>query len=151
MIYIYISFSNRKATPGEFTPVEVAVLKGRTSKFSLGGKIMSTTRSTIVIILLAVFGLGLSGCADVSDVWSQDLVKAGFTDPVPIKGMGEASNTIMASAGNCRIRFVIDRQTDAIYAEVPGSDISDEPSFLRSPSLEILRQDERFSSCFGED
>ncbi len=148
---IYISFSNRKATPGEFTPVEVAVLKGRTSKFSLGGKIMSTTRSTIVIILLAVFGLGLSGCADVSDVWSQDLVKAGFTDPVPIKGMGEASNTIMASAGNCRIRFVIDRQTDAIYAEVPGSDISDEPSFLRSPSLEILRQDERFSSCFGED
>ena len=148
---IYISFSNRKATPGEFTPVEVTVLKGRTSKFSLGGKIMSTTRSTIVIILLAVFGLGLSGCADVSDVWSQDLVKAGFTDPVPIKGMGEASNTIMASAGNCRIRFVIDRQTDAIYAEVPGSDISDEPSFLRSPSLEILRQDERFSSCFGED
>ena len=148
---IYISFSNRKVTPGEFTPVEVAVLKGRTSKFSLGGKIMSTTRSTIVIILLAVFGLGLSGCADVSDVWSQDLVKAGFTDPVPIKGMGEASNTIMASAGNCRIRFVIDRQTDAIYAEVPGSDISDEPSFLRSPSLEILRQDERFSSCFGED
>ena len=112
---------------------------------------MSTTRSTIVIILLAVFGLGLSGCADVSDVWSQDLVKVGFTDPVPIKGMGEASNTIMASAGNCRIRFVIDRQTDAIYAEVPGSDISDEPSFLRSPSLEILRQDERFSSCFGED
>ena len=148
---IYISFSNRKVTPGEFTPVEVAVLKGHTSKFSLGGKIMSTTRSTIVIILLAVFGLGLSGCADVSDVWSQDLVKAGFTDPVPIKGMGEASNTIMASAGNCRIRFVIDRQTDAIYAEVPGSDISDEPSFLRSPSLEILRQDERFSSCFGED
>ena len=112
---------------------------------------MSTTRSMVVIILLAVFGLGLSGCADVSDVWSQDLVKAGFTDPVPIKGTGEASNTIMASAGNCRIRFVIDRQTDAIYAEVPGSDISDEPSFLRSPSLEILRQDERFSSCFGED
>ena len=150
MIYTF-SFSNRKATPGEFTPVEVAVLKSRTSKFSLGGKIMSTTRSTIVIILLAVFGLGLSGCADVSDVWSQDLVKAGFTDPVPIKGMGEASNTIIASAGNCRIRFVIDRQTDAIYAEVPGSDISDEPSFVRSPSLEVLRQDERFSSCFGED
>ena len=111
---------------------------------------MSTTRSTIVIILLALFGLtGLTGCADVSDVWSQDLVKAGFTDPVPIKGTGEASNTIMASAGDCRIRFVIDRQTDAIYAEVPGSDISDEPSFVRSPSLEVLRQDERFSSCFG--
>ena len=89
---------------------------------------MSTTRGMVVTILLALFGLtGLTGCADVSDVWSQDLV----------------------SAGDCRIRFVIDRQTDAIYAEVPGSDISDEPSFVRSPSLEVLRQDERFSSCFG--
>ena len=113
---------------------------------------MSTARGMVVTILLALFGLtGLTGCADVSDVWAQDLVKAGFTDPTVVKGTGEASNTIMASAGSCRIRFVIDRQTDAIYAEVPGSDISDEPSFLRSPSLEILRQDERFSSCFGEN
>ena len=112
---------------------------------------MSTTRGVIVTILL-LFGLtGLTGCADVSDVWTQDLVKAGFTDPVPIKDTGEATGVIMASAGDCRIRFVIDRQTDAIYAEVPGSDISDEPSFVRSPSLEVLKQDERFSSCFGED
>ena len=112
---------------------------------------MSTTRSTILIILLALFGFGLSGCADVSETWSQDLVKAGFTDPVPINDSGEAAGVIMASAGNCRIRFVIDRQTDTVYAEVPGSDISDKPSFVRSPSLEILKQDERFSSCFGED
>lgn len=111
---------------------------------------MSTARSTLITLLLAVFGLtGLTGCADVSDVWTQDLVKAGFTDPVPINDSGEAAGVIMASAGDCRIRFVIDRQTDTIYAEVPGSDISDEPSFVRSPSLEILRQDERFSSCFG--
>jgi hypothetical protein len=103
----------------------------------------------IVTILLALFGFGLSGCADVSETWSQDLVKAGFTDPVIIRGTGEAAGVIMASAGTCRIRFVIDRQTDTIYAEVPGSDISDEPSFVRSPSLEILKQDERFSSCFG--
>ena len=113
---------------------------------------MSTARSTLIILLLAVFGLtGLTGCADVNDVWTQDLVKAGFTDPVPINDSGEAAGVIMASAGSCRIRFVIDRQTDTIYAEVPGSDISDEPSFVRSPSLEILKQDERFSSCFGED
>ena len=108
---------------------------------------MSTTRSMLITLLLALFGL--TGCADVSDVWAQDLVKAGFTDPTVVKGTGEASNTIMASAGNCRIRFVIDRQVDEVYAEVPGSDISDEPSFVRSPSLEVLRQDERFSSCFG--
>ena len=109
---------------------------------------MSTTRSMLITLLLALFGFGLSGCADVSETWSQDLVKAGFTDPVIIRGTGEASNTIMASAGNCRLRFVIDRQTDAVYAEVPGSDISEEPSFVRSPSLETLRRDERFSSCF---
>lgn len=113
---------------------------------------MSTARGMVVALSLAVFGFfGLAGCADVSETWSQDLTKAGFTDPVIIRGTGEASNTIMASAGDCRIRFVIDRQTDAIYAEVPGSDISDEPSFVRSPSLEVLKQDERFSSCFGED
>ena len=113
---------------------------------------MSATRGVIATILLVLFGLtGLTGCADVSDVWTQDLVKAGFTDPVPIKEAGEAAGVIMASAGSCRIRFVIDRQTDTIYAEVPGSDISDEPSFVRSPSLELLKQDERFSSCFGED
>ena len=36
---IYISFSNReKQLTGEFTPVEVTVLKGRTSKSSLGGE-----------------------------------------------------------------------------------------------------------------
>lgn len=110
---------------------------------------MHATRSMVVTILLALFGFGLSGCADVSETWSQDLIKAGFTDPVIIRGTGEASNTIMASAGNCRIRFVIDRQVDEVYAEVPGSDISDEPSFVRSPSLETLRQDKRFSSCFG--
>lgn len=111
---------------------------------------MPAARGVIVTILLALFGFGLSGCADVSETWSQDLVKAGFTDPVIIRGTGEAAGVIMASAGTCRIRFVIDRQTDTIYAEVPGSDISDEPSFVRSPSLEILKQDERFSSCFGE-
>ena len=110
---------------------------------------MSATRGAIITILLALFGFGLSGCADVSETWSQDLVKAGFTDPVIIRGTGEASNTIMASAGNCRLRFVIDREVDAVYAEVPGSDISEEPSFVRSPSLETLRRDERFSSCFG--
>ena len=110
---------------------------------------MPAARGVIVTILLSLFGFGLSGCADVSETWSQDLVKAGFTDPVIIRGTGEAAGVIMASAGTCRIRFVIDRQTDTIYAEVPGSDISDEPSFVRSPSLEILKQDERFSSCFG--
>ena len=37
--YTYISFSNReKQLTGEFTPVEVAVLKGRTSKISLEGE-----------------------------------------------------------------------------------------------------------------
>lgn len=51
---------------------------------------MSTTRSMLITLLLAVFGLtGLTGCADVSDVWTQDLVKAGFTDPVPIKEAGK--------------------------------------------------------------
>lgn len=110
---------------------------------------MSATRGAIATILLVLFGFGLSGCADVSETWSQDLIKAGFTDPVIIGDTGEASNTIMASAGNCRIRFVIDRKVDAVYAEVPGSDISEEPSFVRSPSLETLRRDERFSSCFG--
>ena len=110
---------------------------------------MSATRGVIATILLVLFGLtGLTGCADVSDVWTQDLVKAGFTDPVPIKEAGEAAGVIMASAGDCRIRFVIDRQTDAIYAEVPGSDISDEPSFVRNPSLNVLRNDSRFSPCF---
>lgn len=114
---------------------------------------MSTTRSMLITLLLAVFGFafGLTGCADVSDVWAQDLVKAGFTDPTVVKSPGEAAGVVMASAGSCRIRFVIDRQVDEVYAEVPGSDISDEPSFVRSPSLEVLRQDERFSSCFGED
>ena len=113
---------------------------------------MHATRSMVVTILLALFGLfGLTGCADVSDVWSEDLVKAGFTDPVPIKSPGEAAGVIMASAGSCRIRFVIDRQADEIYAEVPGSEVSDEPSFVRSPSLEVLKQDERFSPCFEED
>ena len=111
---------------------------------------MSTTRSMLITLLLALFGLtGLTGCADVSDVWAQDLVKAGFTDPTVVKSPGEAAGVVMASAGSCRIRFVIDRQVDEVYAEVPGSDISDEPSFVRSPSLEVLRQDERFSSCFG--
>ena len=109
---------------------------------------MSATRGVIVTILL-LFGLtGLTGCADVSDVWTQDLVKAGFTDPVPIKEAGEAAGVIMASAGDCRIRFVIDRRADAIYAEVPGSDISNEPSFVRNPSLNVLRNDSRFSPCF---
>lgn len=111
---------------------------------------MPATRSMVVTMLLAVFGLafGLAGCADVSDVWSEDLTKAGFTDPVIIKSPGKAPDIIMASAGNCRIRFVIDRQADEIYAEVPGGEGSDEPSFVRSPSLEILRNDSRFSPCF---
>ena len=50
---------------------------------------MSANRGVIATILLVLFGLtGLTGCADVSDVWTQDLVKAGFTDPVPIKDTG---------------------------------------------------------------
>ena len=112
---------------------------------------MPATRSMVVVVFLAVFGFALAGCTDVSNVWSEDLVKAGFTDPVLIKSPGEAAGVIMASAGDCRIRFVIDRQADAIYAEVPGGEGSDEPSFVRSPSLEVLRDDSRFSPCFGED
>jgi hypothetical protein len=44
-------------TPGEFTPVEVAVLKGRTSKSSLGGKIMSTEILTVVVSTALIAGL----------------------------------------------------------------------------------------------
>ena len=150
---IYISFSNRKATPGEFTPVEVAVLKGRTSKISLKGEIVSTTRSMIITLLLAVFGFafGLAGRADVSDAWAEDLTKAGFTDSVVIASPGEAPGIIMATTGSCRVRFIIDRQADEICAEVPRETGSDEPSLVRSPSLEVLRHDSRFSPCFGED
>lgn len=145
MIYI-LAFQTVKSDYGEFTPVEVAALKGRTSKSSLGGEIMPATRSMVVALLLTV--IGLAGCTDVSDAWSEDLTKAGFTDPVIIKSPGEAPGTIMASAGSCRIRFVIDRQADEIYAEVPGGEGSDDPSFVRSPSLNILKQDERFAPCF---
>ena len=114
---------------------------------------MPTTRSMLIVPLLAMFGFafGLAGCADVSEVWSEDLIKSGFTDPVIVKSPGEAPDIIMASAGSCRVRFVINRQSDEIYAEVPGGEASDEPSFVRSPSLEVLRHDSRFSPCFGED
>jgi hypothetical protein len=55
-IYTF-SFSNRKATPGEFTPVEVAVLKSRTSKNSLEGEIMSTEILTTITVFALVGGL----------------------------------------------------------------------------------------------
>ena len=77
MIYIYISFSNReKQLTGEFTPVEVAVLKGRTSKSSLGGKIMSTEFLTTVVSIALIAGLFV---VSVMELYKRRLAKSALS------------------------------------------------------------------------
>ena len=71
-IYTF-SFSNRKATPGEFTPVEVAVLKSRTSKNSLEGEIMSTEILTTITVYALMGGLN---AALLEALYRRQLVKA---------------------------------------------------------------------------
>ena len=56
MLYIHLAFQAEKQTRGEFTPLEVAALKGCTSKFSLGG-IMSTEILAVVVSTALIAGL----------------------------------------------------------------------------------------------
>ena len=54
----------------------------------------------------------------------------------------------MASAGKCRVRIIIDKDTGTPYVAVPG----DNENFSENPSLETLKEDPRFDSCFkGEE
>ena len=57
MLYIHLAFQAEKQTRGEFTPLEVAALKGCTSKFSLEGEIMSTEILTTITVFALVGGL----------------------------------------------------------------------------------------------
>ena len=54
--YIHLAFQAEKQTRGEFTPLEVAALKGCTSKFSLGG-IMFTEILAVVVSTALIAGL----------------------------------------------------------------------------------------------
>lgn len=55
---IYISaFQTEKRARGEHAPLEVAVLKGRTSEFSLKGEIVSTEILTVVVSTALIVGL----------------------------------------------------------------------------------------------
>jgi hypothetical protein len=108
-IYIF-SFSNRKATPGEFTPVEVAVLKGRTSKSSLGGEIMSTEILTTITIYILVGGLS-----------------AALTEALYCRQLAKASVLAAAVSAAIHLVFVMSAWKEAAE-EVPHPGVSSLPT-----------------------
>ena len=109
---------------------------------------MYTHRKLISLILAASMSIVGTACREnARDVWSEEAIKSGYLDPVVVKD-DQQSVVIMASAGKCRVRIIIDKDTGTPYVAVPG----DNENFSENPSLETLKEDPRFDSCFkGEE
>ena len=115
---------------------------------------MSAVFKKFVALLAAVVAVvGLAACTN-SDTqqtsWAEEVAKAGFTDPVSVE-MSDKKEVIMASAGSCRLRFVVDLQTSRLYVTLPNTPLGEDGSFFGDPSLALLQGDERFATCFSEE
>lgn len=113
---------------------------------------MSTIKKTIFAILALVVALVATACSSDATAkdWTDEVIKAGFSDPVVITDDTEKI-VLAATGGNCRLRFVGDKEPSRLYVTVPGSPMREEDSYVGDPSLSLLRRDKRFADCFSEE
>lgn len=115
---------------------------------------MSTIKKAIFAILTLVAALSAAACSSPSalkaEEWASELEKAGFSDPVLVAENDEAI-VMMATAGECRLRFVADKKPMRLFVTIPNSPIKEEGSFIGDPSLSLLKRDKRFAACFSEE
>jgi len=110
---------------------------------------MSTVFKKIVVPLAALAALaGLAACGETTN-WSEEVTKAGFTDPV-VTHEGTRRVVMLATAGTCRLRFIADVEASRLYVSVPGP-VGQDETFVGDPSLALLQRDERFATCFSSE
>lgn len=113
---------------------------------------MSAFEKIVAILSILVAALGATACSSDATAkdWTDEVIKAGFSDPVVITDDTEKI-VLAATGGNCRLRFVGDKGPSRLYVTVPGSPMREEDSYVGDPSLSLLRRDKRFADCFSEE
>lgn len=113
---------------------------------------MSLLKKTVAILSILVAALGATACSSDAQAkgWASELERAGFTDPVIVSDDHKVI-ILMATAGDCRLRFVGGKEPSRLYATIPGAPMGDEGSFIGDPSLPLIKADKRFAGCFSEE